>query len=402
MVRSALSMGTTPITWLMLKTTYRPPWNYLPMPFVWRGRIHKHSPSRSTQADVELCERLINAFAAATDGTLATQETTGVWGWIFHSYQLPLAQAIEHRDASVLAEALASMFQTDFVFGLSPGSMALEHTQSWLGSRIFCMKCIDGLMSLAEALAVHPVKNPEQQGFGVTLSKGLPKLISDVEARLGFRLQFPDVGAPYGIVVDGRLITVETPEQVYGALRLDQAIKLHLARSARPLRIVEIGGGYGAMCYWFMRMSALEARYTIIDLPIVSLLQGYFLGRALGPDKIALYGEPAGPITLLPVSARAEITTPFDVLVNKDSMPEIPYDTVVDYLRWSRANCDGFFFSYNHESAVDFEDNPQGRVSDAVEHTGSFSRLRRERSWVRPGYVEEIYTPISPPTGLLP
>jgi putative sugar O-methyltransferase len=243
---------------------------------------------------------------------------------------------------------------------------------------------------------VHPVHNPEQQRVSQGPTKGLLQLISDIESRLGFRIHFPDAGAPYGVTIDGRLITLETPEQIYGALRLDQAINLHLADiDARSPRIVEIGGGYGAMCYWFLQMSATTANYTIVDLPIINLLQGYFLAQALGHQIVSFYGEPARRVTLLPVSARAEIEVPFHVLVNKDSMPEMPYDTVVDYLGWGRANCDGFFLSYNHESASDFQGHLQGRVSETVDQSGSFRRLRRDRSWVRPGYVEEVYAPRS-------
>lgn len=397
LARSALGVGVTPITWLMLKTTYRAPWSYATTGAVWKGEVRKQSPSRGTHRDIELCRRLIDAFVAATDGDLTGPQAVGVWGWIFDNYQRPLAEAIEQRDADALAETLASMFQEDFALGISPGSTTLEHTRSWLGSRILCMKCIDGLISLGEALALQPVRNPEQQRIGLSLANGLPRLIADLETRLGFSIDFPDVGAPYGLAVGQRLITVETPEQIYGALRLNHAINLHLTEmEAQSPRIVEIGGGYGAMCYWYLHINPSTANYTIVDLPIIGLLQGYFLGRSLGPDHVSFFGEPERQVSLLPVSARVEVKAPFEVLVNKDSMPEMPYDTVLDYLRWGHANCDGFFFSYNHESAADFQGHPQGRVSDAIAEVGGFSRLRRERSWVRPGYVEEIYSPRPP------
>lgn len=44
------------------------------------------------------------------------------------------------------------------------------------------------------------------------------------------------------------------------------------------------------MAYWLLRMSNL--RYTIVDLPLINVLQGYFLSQALGPSKVSLHGEP--------------------------------------------------------------------------------------------------------------
>jgi hypothetical protein len=179
--------------------------------------------------------------------------------------------------------------------------------------------------------------------------------------------------------VGGRLIPLEWPEQIYAASRL---------RAVGPMRtVVEIGAGYGAMAYWAVRLNTID-RYTIVDLPIVNVLQGYFLSKAIG--EVTLFGEPQGRIAVLPNTALGEIETPVDLVINKDSMPEMPEDAMLEYLTWARSSCRSFF-SYNQEARADFQGEKQNNVPHGVETVGGFELVRRDASWVRRGYVEEIY-----------
>ena len=238
-----------------------------------------------------------------------------------------------------------------------------------------------------------------EQGRGLpALHSGLPGLCEELEARLGYSIDFPDVGAAHGVSIGGRLLTLDSAEQIYAAVRVEQAVRLHLPAAALP-RIVEIGGGYGAMAYWLLRGPLAPSRYEIVDLPIVGVLQGWFLSQALGVADVSLFGERAARVALVPSTALAAVGTPYDVLVNKDSLPELPAAAALDYLAWARASCAGIFYSCNQESARDVLGEAQGIVARLVEQAGGFERLRRDRSWVRAGYVEEIYAAADPPAG---
>lgn len=213
------------------------------------------------------------------------------------------------------------------------------------------------------------------------------------EAALGASLDFPAVGAAYGIEVAGRLITPDSPDQIYGAARLAAAMASYLEPAAVAPHVVEIGGGYGAMACWLLRMR--EATYTIVDLPVVNVMQGYFLGRALGSDDVALYGEPPAKVTIVPDHALASVRAPCDVLANKDSMPEIPRAALLGYLDWARGACTGLFYSYNQEAGAVFDGAAQSVVPEVLAETGGFTRVRREHSWLRRGYAEEVYVPVT-------
>ncbi len=375
----------------LLEGLSRPWWLYRAEGRVPASKIVKRSPRPVTNEDVALCERLLTAFTKAT-GSGSTEGASGIWGWIIDNHYGRLVETLESRDAPALARLLASMFQEEFVSGIT-GDAGIDHHETRFGARMLSLRSLDSLVSLAEAIGAVPVESAGQGQAGVAFHGGLAGLLARVDEALGFRIDFPDIGAPCGLVVDGRLVTQNTPEQVYAALRLDQAGRNHLpSRSEADLEIVEIGGGYGGMCYWFLCLRPDIARYTIVDLPITNVLQGYFLSQALGPGVVSLFGEPPAQVRLLPDSALAEVDAPFDIMVNKDGMPEMPHDTMVNYLEWGRANCDGLFFSYNQEARAEYHKEwTQGVVSDAIERIGGFTRIRRDHSWLRRGHVEEIY-----------
>jgi len=388
--RLGARLGLPLFTWQLLESIRRPEWLYRSNGLLPRGKLYFREPQPVSEADIDLCERLIASYSAVQE--LSSEETGGMWSTIFASHQRQLAGALERRDATVLAEMLASMFRADFMFGIAPGSLVRE-SKSRLGARIWWLKGLEGLLSLAEALGVTGVDNPEQGTPGrAFIDVGIDGVVEKIETHLGISMNFPEVGAPYGILADEQLITLESPEQIYAAERLRQAMRLHLSpESWNHPRIVEIGAGYGGMAYWFLRMQKTVESYVIVDLPIMNVVQGYFLSRALGPDVVSFFGESPAQITIVPNSALASVAVPYDVLLNKDSMPEMPERAMLDYLVWARSGCDGLFFSYNQEAAAQFDGVSQSLVPEAVERVGGFARVRRDASWLRRGYVEEIY-----------
>ncbi|MGH2839684.1 MAG: putative sugar O-methyltransferase [Solirubrobacteraceae bacterium] len=391
LVSAGSRVGVTPYNWRLLKST-RHRELHLRSCGVAHQPIEERPPHPVGDADVALCERLVDAYGAARSHGAGEDQVGGVWSWIYEHHQRGLARTLDARDAPALALALASMFRRPFVHGLAAGAL-LDHSRSRLGARIWRVKSLDGLISLAEALGELAVQGAERGRGNPALDDGLGELVERVEARLGYSIDFPDVGAAPGTLVHGRLLTIDSAEQIYAAARVEQALRAHLPDASRAPRIVEIGGGYGAMAYWFLRGASDPSRYTIVDLPIVCVLQGYFLSKALGEPQVSLFGEDPARVAIVPTTALDDVQTPYDVLVNKDSMPEMPAAAALAYLAWARGTCDGIFFSCNHESAREYLGDELGIVARLVEQAGGFVRLRRDRSWVRPGYIEEIYAP---------
>ena len=386
----------------MLGSIRRVEWLYRSKGRVPRGRIDRHDPLPAKTEELELCQRLIAAYSKASERDRVTRSTEGMWSWIFDT-----CQRGARRDAR--AGRCRSTCPADGVYvsrglparpGLASGPL-ISHSHSKLASRIWCLKSFDMLVSLAEALSVVPVESPEQGSTGLAFEAGVGELLVGLEQNSDLDWTFPTWAPPPGLAVEGRLITPDTPEQIYAAVRLDEAICLHLdrrAEAANALRVVEIGGGYGGMCYWYLKRRDGVASYTIVDLPIVNVIQGYFLARTLGPERVSFHGEPPTQVKIAPDFALAEVESPFEVLVNKDSIPEMPRVTMMEYLEWGTGNCEGLFYSYNQEVQAEVLGEAQGVVHKAVAEMGRFERLRRDESWVRRGYVEEIYVPARKPS----
>lgn len=389
---AGIRVGITPYNWRLLRSTRRLRWHYRDAARMARPRWSARTPAPVGEEDEALCKRLIVAYHHALEGRPGATQASGMWSWIYESHQAALAELMDGHDARALAGELASMFSKPFVHGIAPSALA-SHRESSLGARIWRVRTLDSLVSLAQALGVVPVDDPAiGRQTARAFDGGLAALVDRVEERLGFSIDFPDVGAPQGLLLRDRLLTMDSPEQIYTAYRLGQAMRLHLSvAAAEAPNIVEIGGGYGASCLWLLRYHGTVRRYTIVDLPLVNVLQGYFLCRALGHSAVSLFGEEPASVVVAPNSGLGQLERRYDTLVNKDSMPEMPEKAALEYLRWGRSACEGIFFSCNQESQARFQGEEQGLVGRAVEQVGGYSLLRRDQSWVRPGYVEEVY-----------
>lgn len=304
-----------------------------------------------TQDDLLLCERLISAYHLATgDRAGIGNLTSELWAKGIELHYGKLAAALESRRPDRLATILASMFRESFVYGLASGSL-IEHSLSRIGSKIWSLKYQDNVVSLAEYLGVVRAESTQQGVKAYGLKDGLDAVVAKIEDVLGVSMAFPDVGAPYGVKANGALITMEHPEHVYVALRIHNAIRDYLSeRNGKKLHLMEIGAGVGDLAYWIVKLQRIAVgTYTIVDLPIVNVMQGYFLSKALGASRVSLYGESAregAMMAILPTVAINSITNrDFDVLINENSMPEMSEEIVENYIRFAKNHVTGVFFS---------------------------------------------------------
>ena len=82
----------------------------------------------------------------------------------------------------------------------------------------------------------------------------------------------------------------------------------------RDARIVEVGAGLGRTAFYATKFGLLN--YTIVDLPLTCVAQGYFLGRTLEPDTLCLYKEHSSGIAILPPSAFFNTDDRYDLVLN--------------------------------------------------------------------------------------
>ena len=284
--------------------------------------------------------------------------------------------ALRSGDAAALAHQLNNLFQSHLSHGIAMGrTMA---TLARHAPTPFAASWCDRMLRLSEALGLVPVRSPEQGDFAASLngSAFYPEP-TRVEAELGFPLTFPEVGAPFGVHFGAGLLPEHAFNHAYAAWRIGKIGVFE--------RIVEIGGGFGGLA-WFLRRP--DRRYTILDLPFTNVLQGWFLLKA-GLD-VSLAGEPEAAIRVLPWW-EIERDERYDLVINQDSLPEMPPETAAMYISRIRTIAP-LFYSINQEAAAPNTDEfRQVIVPELVGRDGGYQRLSRNLFWLRDGYVEEVY-----------
>ncbi len=216
---------------------------------------------------------------------------------------------------------------------------------------------------------------PENYYLGRVPEVTVDQVLAQVEQKLGFELKFPNPWpSELGLASRRGVISYRAPQALYQAWRIAQ-----LVRGTAGASVVEIGGGAGRTAYYARLFGITD--YTIIDIPVSSLAQGYFLGRTLGPERIALEGESAkvDQVKLLAPSTFLGSSNRYTLVVNVDSLTEIGRAAAEQY-REAIIRQAPTFLSINHE-ANEF----------TVDQLIGAHRAYRMPYWMRRGYVEELY-----------
>jgi hypothetical protein len=346
-------------------------------------------PATCSDAQLRLCERIVRAHRAARE---QPEELSPIWQGNVGRYYGALERALAAGDPRALNEQLRWLFRRPFLAGIATPIDYEDPIQL----RYWALLTYDRLASLAEAVGAVRAESPEQGLTGRVLAEGIDSVPERIESVLGISLDYPRVGAPYGILIGGRLITRETVVHLHAAVALREAIEVHLWRSsAQAVHIVEIGGGFAGAAMWYLRLPRrAEGSYTIVDLPLMNAFQAYFLGEIYGAEALQLCGEhdSGAPIRILPPHA---LTGPqplaADVVFNQDSLPELSEKVAREYLAWMQGHVRGLFLSLNQEGSAPVGGVAQLIVPELTADFGGLTRIARRPSWVRRGYVEELY-----------
>jgi hypothetical protein len=350
-----------------------------------------------TSEDVAIAGRLLRAFrAAAENGAPADPERRDLWT-IIAIQQEKFTSLLHTGDEEQLASYLCNVSRHDASVGITQGDREYRRILSDPAYRDFVtLMTKDKLVSLAEAVGYLPVENPEQGEYGRSLQVDADELVAGISQRLEVDITPPDIdGGMLKLRTNNGLFHERDANAIFTAWLLRRVLQRHGAR-----RVCEIGAGSGRVAYWSRRLGS--GSHTIVDLPHVNVVQGYYLLKSVPGERVRLYGEKgsSGTIefTIWPNHALQELpNAEFDVVLNQDSMPEMSRSTVDDYLNWIRLTCRGTFMSVNHESKPPYGENlTHVSVPEAVAATGGFVLQDRYPYWLRKGYVVELYSVTQP------
>ena len=206
----------------------------------------------------------------------------------------------------------------------------------------------------AESLGMgdHPVIDRQAEVFfqavqEVADSYSFPVELLDVHPE-------PALGKPLQLEHMGRVTSANYLKQLVSVWHMQRFLEPILAQG-KPLRICEIGAGFGLTVYLAHRLFDVES-YTVIDLPENLYLSSLYAPLLLPEKSHAMFDgkgdlSPADESQLNFVMApfTDAVSGPFDLVINAASLAEMPFETSEAYLSWIRRNLgsDGVFCSIN-------------------------------------------------------
>lgn len=351
---------------------------------------------RATTEDVQLAARLAEAYRKSVheEAKRIDRQPNDVWKILKQGKHREFVQLLEQNTPDALAAHLCNMSRQEITHGMAQGH---DLYQRILSDEAFKSRSavyyLDKLIALGEALGCLPYENPEQGKWGENLYTDIDEVVNRIEHVMGIDITPPKISSGlFGVASRKGLFHIRDITSLYTAWRVREILK-----HEKSAAVCEIGAGTGRTAYYCHKMGLKNL--TIIDLPYVCVLSGYYLLKSLPEANIVLYGETTNPspdsIKIYPYWCLSTLPdNGFDLTLNQDSFPEIGRETVIEYLHQIRRTTKMYFLSVNQEGQAPQTgpDNLQLVISRLIKTIGeAYERVYRFRYWVREGYVEELF-----------
>jgi SAM-dependent methyltransferase len=338
------------------------------------------APAPGAVDDLPLVQRVVAAYRLAAAEDLKTGAS--MWTDFFKTMHGAIHRTFLEGSLEDAAAVLRDPSRNNLFYGFDSLSAEIfKHAASAAWRQRNAEVAVDGLARLA--IAIGAIRSPYpaaySTGYGERPRLDAESLFRAIDGEAGRAFTLPN---PYphepGAATSRGILSYRAPQAMYQALRIRDLTK----GLARP-RVLEIGGGLGRTAFHAAELGIDD--YTIVDIPISSAAQGYFLGRALGPDRISLLGESHAD-----AAARVKLASPdalfadgkrYDIVVNVDSLTEMAQPVAERYIGRIKAN-GGVFLSINHEF------NPF-TVKELFGEACPGAPLDRRLYPMRDGYLEE-------------
>lgn len=339
--------------------------------------------------DIQLLERIRHSYMLSKreqpkDGTYSIR---GIWAHMLQDYYKDLIDALASDDVNKLSGILSSIF----VKGSTGLSMSGDIPD--LNDKRSCQAYVNNFINFLLRLSTfvgleNPSKDQDNEGYLFEEQLRPQDLWKQVCEKIGIETSYPNVGSPFGLKTDttNHVVPKVALRHLYVALR----VRALLGDTSAD--ILELGGGFGGVQYYLAKI--LRKPFTIqsVDIPEVNAISAYFLAKSLPEANVVLYGEEVNvkghenTILILPNFKLRDIHDSVRIVINVDSLPEVPKETMCEYLR-RISEISKYFYSSNQDSGR----NGQNRLSQINPEEFGLRCISHNVDWLRSGYFERIY-----------
>lgn len=329
--------------------------------------------------DKRIIERLLAAYQRADTNQYGKDS---MWRDFFETHHKSSHEVFISGDIEKSREILSNPSSNNLFYGFDELCSLFIH-KFHDDPKGYSYACQDNLIRLAEAIGVFSVECPEGAVWMLNQEKSTDEILHAIEVALGVELSFPDIypGA-IGLQSIRGIITYRAIQALYLAYRVRQVAQDAIPQKAQP-RVCEIGAGLGRSALFASQLGINN--YTLVDVPMTIISQGYYLMRCLGEDAVVLPGETQKnntQISLMHANDFLSSNAQFDLIANVDSITEFGQNLALQYLK-KISELSPVFLSINHESN-------KIRVINLLKQLDVVYKASRYPYWMRQGYVEEL------------
>ena len=328
-------------------------------------------------------QTVLREYANSIEGDASADGS--VWTEYAKLYEQPMA-ILRGTSAEQIDNLAADLYGSTLTHGFGQGAIVTTDLRNRVEARMHVgALTFDRFYRLAEAVGAVRVKSAKHGQVTIPV-ENIGGIMESIEERIG--VQLPSTrqsGSLFGLRIRDSIYSERHFDGMYAAWRLRELMKD--AGVPKP-SLLEIGGGAGFLSF-YARILGFQ-RIAIIDLPHPALVQYIVLASEFRDEHVAIGAVPKDGIGLIGTKhPLAEDFTGWNAVVNVDSIPEMPPSSAAEYL--SRIKRRQVFLSINQESKIENGAYPQNVVSELAAAAGLLRR-QRNPSWLRTGYVEEVYS----------
>lgn len=216
-------------------------------------------------------------------------------------------------------------------------------------------------------------------------------LIARRRDRLGLLDQVaePSFGNPFPVFYKGRLISQDSINSVLELYSLFEGREIDFQA---PLRICEIGGGYGRNAYMFLKLFP-NCTYTMIDIPPALYISQSYIAATCPERRVQAFGTdlPSADVKfMLPQQALTLPPASFDIVLNISSFHEMKPAQVDAYFDLIDTVLSGHLYTKQWKSWTNEIDGITVSESDYPVRFG-WKKLYSRTSPVQPSFFEAVY-----------